>query len=1244
MNKAVPWNINGVGFDAREAAREAARRQGKSLGEWLHAVIADHAAEMGVAESEMAGQERIDAVTSRLERMSTRAADFDRHDRYDRDVGRRDTGRSTREDLDRSTRGDPGRQRRVGTDEPEERSAPRRATRADRFDDTEFLLDDAIETMNRRAARAERRTDSALASFADMLEANEAKRERERDAVSDLSRKLSTIESKLTDRIDGADQSPIKGALARLEARLETIGRRANAETDVKKSAVAFGADVGVPGAEPIRRLEDKLNSILEAVATRPPATQPESHIPQAAYALQAIGPEAFETQPIGQTSPAALAAAQGKAHFPHRRLGDAIADIAGRQRSLEASAGIQVTPKAPREDRDRAAFSAMQQEIASLASKIEDMRRDVVKKDEPRPNPDLLDLRAEIASMSRSLGALAPRGTVSSLESAIRNLTQRLEATREGNGGLAATPPPLDRLAGDLRPARDDREKRTPTDARQTDLRSIATKVDDLAIVGPDSPTLSVIQEQMHEIRGLIASAAARPSESDAAAATRAATQPLGRRDVVTDAVDRNGLGKIEARLEALTAKIDEAARGAARASIEAETSRRRFDLAQDELAARVVAKLPAPSADVSSLSALVSDLGRKIEAVQQPGASERALDALQDQIALLSERFGQSERGLASIGTLERSMQTLFSHLEETRAKVETTAAQAAREALTIALEEGRGFDSSENARHVAALRTIQDEAETRTASTLNAVHETLEKVVDRLATMEGDLAETRSWRDEARTQLSRAAPAEAIRRPAPATTRPTMPMTLGGAGQTNVGAGQPILGAGQSILGAGQSMLGAGQPMLDSANAVARPAPRPIVEKRAEIDDEGNRADFIAAARRAAKIAQSDPSVTALKTQGGGRPARAGLMEKSRDYVASHKKPVLLSFAALFVVLGTMAIMQRTMVQSDEMVAEHRAPAPSAKSYASASRSGQNELTPSALPKAAQIPAPAPRLPMVTATNTPGMLSADPTGSGVPLSNPIPGSDPIQTGSIPNLPAFAARGATPPQRAGLPNALRTLADAGDGPAEYELGARYAEGRSVPRDLKLAAQWYTKAADQGIAPAQYRLASLYEKGLGVTQDKGKAKALYTRAAEAGNPRAMHNLAVMLADGDGQPDYDGAATWFKKAAQYGVHDSEYNLAILLARGLGTPQSFVQSYQWFAIAADQNDADAAKKRDEVGVKMSASDLAVAKALAASFRPRAASPAATEVEPPPGGWDGAATSSHINSAGAKLSSL
>ena len=104
------------------------------------------------------------------------------------------------------------------------------------------------------------------------------------------------------------------------------------------------------------------------------------------------------------------------------------------------------------------------------------------------------------------------------------------------------------------------------------------------------------------------------------------------------------------------------------------------------------------------------------------------------------------------------------------------------------------------------------------------------------------------------------------------------------------------------------------------------------------------------------------------------------------------------------------------------------------------------------------------------------------------------------------------------------------------------------------------------------------------------------------------------------------------------------MHDSQYNLAVLLARGLGAPQSLVQSYQWFSVAAAAGDADAGKKRDEVGLKLSANDVAVAKALAASFQPRVPEAAAVEVAPPPGGWDGASGASRLNSARSKISSL
>ncbi|MCC2100719.1 MAG: hypothetical protein KDJ12_06730, partial [Hyphomicrobiales bacterium] len=68
MNKAAPWSIKGVGFDTREAAREAAQREGMSVGEWLNEVIADRAGDAD-ADRDYQDDDDIDAVSARLARM-----------------------------------------------------------------------------------------------------------------------------------------------------------------------------------------------------------------------------------------------------------------------------------------------------------------------------------------------------------------------------------------------------------------------------------------------------------------------------------------------------------------------------------------------------------------------------------------------------------------------------------------------------------------------------------------------------------------------------------------------------------------------------------------------------------------------------------------------------------------------------------------------------------------------------------------------------------------------------------------------------------------------------------------------------------------------------------------------------------------------------------------------------------------------------------------------------------------------
>ena len=48
MKFGVPWSVKGIRPEARETAKEAARRSGMSLGEWLNSVILQQAEHEGV--------------------------------------------------------------------------------------------------------------------------------------------------------------------------------------------------------------------------------------------------------------------------------------------------------------------------------------------------------------------------------------------------------------------------------------------------------------------------------------------------------------------------------------------------------------------------------------------------------------------------------------------------------------------------------------------------------------------------------------------------------------------------------------------------------------------------------------------------------------------------------------------------------------------------------------------------------------------------------------------------------------------------------------------------------------------------------------------------------------------------------------------------------------------------------------------------------------------------------------------
>ena len=84
MKFGVPWSVKGIRPEARETAREAARRSGMSLGEWLNSVILQQAAEDGVRtpppaydDDEDDGSEHA-AVHRRLDDLTRRIEHFTR--------------------------------------------------------------------------------------------------------------------------------------------------------------------------------------------------------------------------------------------------------------------------------------------------------------------------------------------------------------------------------------------------------------------------------------------------------------------------------------------------------------------------------------------------------------------------------------------------------------------------------------------------------------------------------------------------------------------------------------------------------------------------------------------------------------------------------------------------------------------------------------------------------------------------------------------------------------------------------------------------------------------------------------------------------------------------------------------------------------------------------------------------------------------------------------------------------------
>ena len=947
-----------------------------------------------------------------------------------------------------------------------------------------------------------------------------------------------------------------------------------------------------------------------------------------------------------------------------------AIAEIAARQNELDSSAPRQVAPRrapplAPQMSpppmpapamQAGPDFSALERDLFKITSQIEALQR-----------PDGIEqsisaFRSELAEIRAALTEAMPRRAIESIENEIRSLSRRIDDTRQsGTDGQA--------LAGIEHALSEIREAlRSLTPAEQLTgyddaIRNLGAKLD-LILRANDDPST------VHQLETAIAAL----------------------RSIVSNVASNDALVRLTDDIRTLSSKVDQLSR--------AGDSSDSFSILEQRIAALTstleTRERPAAAESTEHLEGALRALSDRLDRMPVGNDSASAFAHLEQRVSYLLERLeSSSDHRSGNLGRVEDGLQDILRHLENQHASF----AALAESTRNGGAPRDSGLADSGLAdivkRELTDIRFSQTERDRHTQDSLEAVHNTLGHVVDRLAMIEGDLRSVRAApvapppeaRPEPRPAAPQAAPQSFTPQASPPQVamppqiKPELPNPV--ATEAHFEAAPREFRAASAAIVAPRAISEILEPHTAPARAAiepelppdhplepgTRPTGRPsspseriaaseeaISEIPAAKPEPVSTSSFIAAARRAAQAAAAAPangkqaakpakrvSVKSQAAPAGTVGAAAAAGDKQSSTITSKIRSLLVGASVVVIVLGTFK-MAMSLLDSGS--------APQLPAI-------ENSATPAPAPanSDAKPDSQAPAMPSMTAPTPIGKqsynISPSDYSGGASVAIPATGS-PISandiTGTIPVAPMAPAGKKLgvvqiPPTER-LPDAiggpvLRAAALKGDPTAAYEIGLRYAEGKGVAANFDEAAKWYDRAAQAGVVPAIFRLGTFYEKGLSVKKDTDIARRYYQQAAERGNAKAMHNLAVLDADGGGKgADYKSAAQWFRKAADRGVADSQFNLGILYARGIGVEQNLAESFKWFSLAAAQGDADAAHKRDDISKRLDAQSLAAAKLAIQTFTAEPQPDDAINVASPAGGWDTAPAQANTAKPAAK----
>ena len=451
-----------------------------------------------------------------------------------------------------------------------------------------------------------------------------------------------------------------------------------------------------------ISRLDMRLSDLRQAAPPQAP-TAPNAWTPPGHDAVERAASQVYQT-PAYQPSP------------PLSPIDAAIAEISARRSSLSGSGAPAATPNpfipqaatpplAPMAAAPVAPppvappapppvdLSGIERQLNHLTSQIEALRR-----------PDHRDeaiatFRGELAEIRRSLTEALPRKAIDSLEVEIRALGQKIERNRETVDDQEALGS-IERALKDIYGA-----VRSLTPAEQlsgydTAIQNLSSKIDLLVRANPDSSIVQQLQDAIGALRGIAANVAS------------------------NDAV-----GQLSEHIRALGEKVDHLAQSGGNDMLAA--LEQRISLLTAAMEGR-----PMPvAADTSHLERAITALSDRIDRLSVASDNSGAVAHVEQRIAYLLERLeGSQAFSQGNFGRIEEALADVLRQLEYQRT------------ALAAVPPPAPAFDpaglTETIRRELTDVRQAQSSTARLTQDTLEAVHSTLGHVVERLASIEGDL----------------------------------------------------------------------------------------------------------------------------------------------------------------------------------------------------------------------------------------------------------------------------------------------------------------------------------------------------------------------------------------------------------------------------------------------------------------------------------------------------------------------